>query len=691
MKKIKDNFKLLLIPLICSVIIFSWFYEGKIIANTSEEELNLYHAQKTAEDDSSYWYPPGIGRKAPFQFARFPAFHILGWFENMGMPAFLRQALLLWVLMVVGVSGMYFLLKRVFGISSWFSLIGSFFYLLNIYSMTQVWKRFLYHGIFSWTYLPLFLFLWIKWIDSKRIIWLFLFLLTSVFFSYTFSQPAFLITIWAPAGIFALVRTWQFRLRVNEAITTFLRSVIGFILWCLVNLWWLYPMLTLGSTWNETSGQTWESDFGSLQAVSKSFPIWEVLLLRQSWYLSSTNDFGSFYQNPIILLISVLVLYFVARAVVKLKEYKYRGFVLILAFVGLFISKGTSFPFGYTFFYLLFSNFNFTTAFRNSYEKFGIVYLLAYTILFTLGFSNFLSSLKLNRRFFIGGGMLFLILILILPFWSGSLFPQKHRVYVPKYYDEANTYLIQQSTDRLFHIPFTLELENSIYSWGYTGGDPAYNLFDLESTTNPKLAIYYNVFESLPKYLNNKQFPKILGLLGVENVILHKDILFPKINIEETIKNIEGWEGVKQKKEFGELIIYRLNKELVRSRFYIATSVISVKSIQDGLTQTISNTTDTSRPVFIAGKMPDIAAAQFKNLPKITFSKISNDHFFVKVRDATEPYILIFNNTFDKSWQLRVENKIIEQFIVNGFANGWLVDKEGDYKLDIKLKVWPWD
>lgn len=687
----KKYYKLFLIPVICSIVIFSWFYDGKIISNTTEEELSIYHPHKTAEDYANFWNPTSVGQTNLFSFVRFPLFYILGIFEQVGVSTFLNQALLLWVLMVIGVSSMFFLLKKCFGISIMFSLIGSLFYLLNIYSMTQVWKRFLYHGIFAWAYLPLFIFLWIRWIDSKKIIWLFIFLLTSLFFSYTFSQPAFLITLWTPVGIFALVKAWQSKLKINEIIRIFLRMLVGFMLWGLVNIWWLYPMLTLGNTWTETTGQTWESDLSSLHAVSKSFPIWEILLLRQSWYLSPENDFGSFYQNPFIIFISILILLFVVFAIIKLKNYPHRGYVLTLAFIGLFISKGTSFPLGYHLFYLLFLFLPFSVAFRNSYEKFGIVWLLAYTLLFTLGFRGFLSLLKPNKRYAVGGSMIFLILILVFPFWSGGIFPQKHRVNVPQYYNEANNYLNQQSKDRLFHIPFTLELENSSYTWGFIGGDPSPVLFDLESITKPKVPLYYKVAALLPNFLNDKNFPKILGSLGVGNIILHEDSIYPVINIEEATKNIENWEGLQDKKSIGELIIYSLDRKLINPRIYAVNSVISVSSIEEGLTKIISDDLDATQEAFIVGDNSTVPSLM-QNITQLTFEKISNDHYSAQVKDATTPFILVLNNTFDKLWQVRIDNQIVDKhFIVNGFANGWLIERTGDYIVDIRLKVWPWD
>ena len=181
MNFLKENIKLFLIPLICLIIIFSWFYGGKIISNTTEEELSIYHPQKTAENYASFWNPTSVGQTNPFSFVRFPLSFALGIFEQAGVPAFLNQALLFWALMVIGVSSMFLLLKKCFLVSTSFSLMGSLFYLLNIFSMTQVWKRMLYHGMFAWAYLPLFIFLWIKWIESKKIIWLFIYLYIAIY------------------------------------------------------------------------------------------------------------------------------------------------------------------------------------------------------------------------------------------------------------------------------------------------------------------------------------------------------------------------------------------------------------------------------------------------------------------------------------------------------------------------------
>lgn len=688
---LKNKIHLILIPFVCFIVIFFWFREGKIISNTTEEELSIYNSEKTAVNYASFWNPTSVGQTNPFAIARFPVFFTLGQLERTGVPPFLNQAFLFWILMVVGVAYMFFLLRNIFLISNTFSMIGGLFYLFNLYSMTQVWKRMLYHGMFAWAYLPLFVFLWIKWIETKKIIWLLIFLLASLIFSYTFSQPAFIITIWTPAGIFVLVKAWKSISKAKELIGIFLRVLAGMLFWCLVNIWWLYPLLTLGSTWNQVAGQTLKSDFGSLQAVSRSFPISEILLLRQSWYFSPDNDFGNFYQNPFIIVIGVLVFLLVAYAIFKIKAYKHRLFMLSLAFTGLFVSKGTSFPLGNIFFYVLFSVLPVSAAFRNSYEKFGIVWLLAYTILFTLGFSKFLSTLKPNKQYLIGGSFLLLILVLVFPFWSGGLFPQKHRIDVPKYYQIANHYLNEKSNDRLFHIPFTLELGLLSYSWGFIGGDPSHVLFDLESITKPKVPLYDKVAALMPELLSDKKFPRILGWLGVGNVILHKDIVSPVTNIKEITTNIENWEGVESKKNIGELVIYSLDGKLINPRIYIADSVSLVSSIEEGLDKILSDEFNTKQKVFLLDR--NFVVPDFKRNPdQISFKKISNDYYLVRIKDSGGSYILVLNNTFDRLWQAKINSEVINKhFIVNGFANGWLIDKNGDYEIEVKLAVWPWD
>ncbi len=688
----KNNIIFFLLTIIMvTVIIFSWFSGGKIISNTNEEDLNIFHAQRTAERYSTFWNQLGTGFRVAFNMPSYPTFVFLGFLESKNIPVFLTQAIFLGALMIVGVLSMYMLISYGLKMNYQVSLVGSFFYLLNIFSMTQIWNRFIYNHIIVWAYLPVFILLWIKWISTGKFKWLLCFLLSSLIFSYAFSNPVFLSTFWIPAFIFILYKLWPERKNKKNIIYILVCSAVGLILWSAVNIWWLYPSLTLGSSWAAQNGETWQGDFDSLMGVSKYFHIWDVLLLRQSWYFGTHMVWHDFYHNPLVILINISVFLLMLYGMMKSRGFQYRSFFLILAFVGLFVSKGSNFPFGHTFFYLLFSNFPFTAALRNSYEKFGLVFLLPYSIFFAIGIYYFILRFKAKARYLYGTLIIFLSLgLLVYPMWNGDIFPPKYRLNVPAYYAEANEYLKSVSSNRIFNIPFTMEIEYIRYKWGYVGVDPSENLLEFQIVSKMKVPIMKNYYELIPKFKDNKNLPRILGLLGVDHIILSKDLVYPDptLNHLQTIETLATASGVMKKREIGELTIYKLDKDLVKPIIY-TTQLVKVNSLEDGFNKVLNDEIDT--------KISGFGYEDFSNtvsdniIPKISYIKFANDHYKVSVQDAVKSFYLIFNNTYDNLWQAKIGKDIIQKhFIVNGFANGWLIDKRGSYDIDISFKVWPW-
>lgn len=692
--RLNEKLYLYLLPLITSIIIFSWFSGGKIISNTSEENLSIFHAQKYAEHISTFWNPVAMGWKTSFSMPSYPLFAFLGYLEGMNISSYQIQALLLGSLIMVAMFSIFFLIRNVFGLGYSVAFLGSLFYMFNIFSMTQIWRRFIYSHMMVWAYLPLFLLLWIKWIDTGKWAWLLAFLLSSLIFTHAFSNPVFLSVFWTPCFLFVFNKLWEerkFKKNVAKIIASFL---LGIILWVGINIWWLYPTLTLGSTWTAQSGQTTVGDLSSLQAVSASFPIWEVLLLRQSWYLGSSNDLYSFYHNPASIIISIIILLIALYGAWKIRTYEFGKYLIWLGVMGLFISKGTNFPLGYTFFSFLFSAFPLSVALRNSYEKFGTVFLLPYTIFFALGLYLILQRFKSSMRYFMGFLLLLLSCgILVYPLWNGDVFPQKHRVVVPEGYIKANDYLKEKSLsnfpNRVFHIPFMLEIEKLSYSWGYTGEDPSDNLFELDPVSKLGSGPYTLFFRQISKHLEDQDFPRILGLMGVKDVILHKDSIYPKIDLNKTEGFIEKWRGNEEKKVFEHLTIYTLDEALLNPQLYAVNSVVTATSIDDGISRIISGDIDYKNTIFITDyTLPNITM----NIPNLAFVKKTNGFYKINITGAKSPFILVFNSTFDKAWQARIgKNMITNHILVNGFANGWVIEKLGNYEVDITLKVWPWD
>lgn len=81
--------------------------------------------------------------------------------------------------------------------------------------------------------------------------------------------------------------------------------------------------------------------------------------------------------------------------------------------------------------------------------------------------------------------------------------------------------------------------------------------------------------------------------------------------------------------------------------------------------------------------------------PTVQFEADSMTKFRVSVRQASDPYILIFNQTFDPGWTAYIlsadgmkmkELPKHDHVQVNGYANGWYIDAPGDYDIEISYR-----
>lgn len=76
------------------------------------------------------------------------------------------------------------------------------------------------------------------------------------------------------------------------------------------------------------------------------------------------------------------------------------------------------------------------------------------------------------------------------------------------------------------------------------------------------------------------------------------------------------------------------------------------------------------------------------SIPEITLTKINNAEYKVNIHNATSQYILILSELFDLGWRLYTDDGKqlnAEHFIANTFANGWIIDKTGNYELKLEF------
>jgi hypothetical protein len=403
----------------------------------------------------------------------------------------------------------------------------------------------------------------------------------------------------------------------------------------------------------------WESNFNSLKGVSSYFPSEQIALLRQSYLFGPKQDVYTFYSNPIIYAMSVAGLITTTFGFVISRREKHWKYLLVIALFGWFVSKGTNPPFGYSVYQYLFSKIPQTMLFRNPYEKFGLVWLIPYSIFFSLGISALFDTKKVYGRIIARLVLLVVFTILVWPMWSGRIFADDVHIRVPDYYEEVNGFLNRdKSHSRLLMLPM-IAGDAVVYNWdggNYHGVEPSEYLFDKPSVSKISRSNKYaddKYIKLRESFLEDEKYLKILTEVNIKYLILHHDYA-EKVAKAEEVEQIQTKlmesEDIKLVRRVGELSVFE----------YLRNS--------------------NPKHIIVDGNNP----------PSIVSEKISNSSYRVDIKDSTEPFTLIFKESFNDMWEARIlDEKVVDHFMVYDYANGWQVGREGSYTIDIIFNAWP--
>lgn len=637
------------------IVVLLWFRDGSLLA-AGEEGMALYKPSLTLEVYKSLWYETGTGNPMPATPPRI-SFMALTAIFNILVSNWLAQAIVFGLLIFSGIFGVYLLAKELVR-DKRAAVFSALFYFLNLYSLSQVWMRLLYTGIFTWAYLPLFLFLVIKLIRNPKLWWLLLFVTTSFVFSASYGHPAFVVTLWAPAVLFAIIEIYREKNRINK-VKIFKKFASLCLGWGLINLWWIYPyMTTYSNAFSEISD--WKYNFDSLRGVSQFFNSDQLFTLRQGFLFGKDGIFYSFYSHPIVHLASIVVFLVAIFGWIKSKNTKNWIFLTSLALLGWFVSKGTNPPLGHIFFETLFSKFSFAAPLRNPYEKFGDVWLLSYSIFFGLGLAVLQKRAQsISQKVFVGILIFIAYIFLVWPMWTGDLF-RPHRVTVPDYYEKANNYLNSQNdVGRIIMLPIIYG-DSVHYGWGYKGLEPSEFIFDKPAVSKMLRTKYFDEkYISLhDAFVNGDNYNEFLDQMNITHMVLHEDLVFENSlasSSAEVKKRLNSNPQIRFLRKEGELLLYKYESGENSKLFKL-----------EGL--------------------------EGSEVPNFNYQKNNTRFYVVNIVGAQKPYQLIFKETYNDLWVARINGWTLEDhFLVYEYANAWRIDKIGDYQIEIIFKVWPWE
>lgn len=668
-------------------LLLVWFKDNKIIAG-AEEGIPLYSAERTLGFATGIWHEIDLGFSSPLYLTKVPVLYVASVLQKFGLEAWVVQ---------LGLFGFILLSALIFfekvtrlllpQEARIVAFLASFFYLFNLFTMSQVWARFIYPLFFLWALVPVFLYCWILWMRTPKIRYLLGIVVTSLVYSYANLVISPIFVIWGLAFAYLLT----FELKKGRLLRMASLFLLGLVVWILANSWWLIPtVLTQGGTLSLVNNAN--ANLVSLREVSKYFPTNLIFLLQQSFYFGDSGFWRDYYATSQINNLSFLVLVFVVVGAFTVKKSSGKYFLVIVLICGWFLSKGFNEPFGKEFFTFIFNTFPISQVLRNPYEKAGIIFVFPYAILFAIGLKTAAGRFKKFTVPIILVASYLCFYVLVRPYWDGSIF-KGYYVEVPKYYEDSNAILTGQGVEfRVLHMPYS-RTGNASYIWGFFGPDMFESLFDNPSFPKMSLQSTEDFYQSIPRYFSNPNFTNILKITSSCCVVLHEDIIIDA-NFQESVdysrELILKWENVVNEGEEGALEIFTLSPESRLPRVYLAQSLVRTEGLGDALEAIVSEEFNPKSEAYfvVSQNQSGYIPVNSSHLPNYTVTKINNSHYRLSIRDAQEPFVVILSNNFNTLWKAySKESEAKVPFEVNGFANGWVFDQKGSYNIEIVFSI----
>ncbi len=505
---------LLILLSVSFILCLSWLRSGLIIGG-AEERLSFYDPKRSSEL-YKYTWDKNISGPTTAEVSRYPFFLFLGIINNLGITSNVLQMITFFLLVLISALVIFFLAKDLLSLSPILSLISALFYILSPFMFSSIWHRYLVAMMFFMPLLPLSLYSFQRFINTKNMLMIPIFLGASFVFSPAFSLPSNILTLWIVVSVFVsgLILANIRKLKMIFFIIGWF--ILFFVFWLLTNSWWISSLsVQAGPEYSQYFSV--DDNLFVLRSISQQYSFLNNITLGYPRLLSQSYQIITGYLILLICLIGIFAL----------KNNKIKIFFVILLAVSYFVLNGSNGPLGQLFEFL-FSNINFLQVYRNPYEKFGIVLAFLYSFLFSLGI---LFVYKFSKWFSLTLLSVVFLILFILP-WTGQVFGDPGvnlYIRVPVEYEKVNK-LLKTDTDefRVLHIPM-IPGGGLGYKWPnpYFGLTPSLHLFDklsIDGSLSKKEPDLYR--KALNEGLHTGSIPQLLKFGNIKYLLLHKDLDF---------------------------------------------------------------------------------------------------------------------------------------------------------------------
>ncbi len=602
--KNKALLPVLLILTITTAVVFAWFKEGLIIG-TAESGVPFYNLARQLYIGGWAWADPALGSNTALLVGTTPTYWLLAQLEKVGLPAFAIEALLFWFLISIATVSIYFLTKELFPELDWkVSILASLFYLFNPFPIANIWARFLVNHMFAYAALPLLLLFYLMGLKRQNYGFALVTSLTSAVFAFALTSLPTSLTIWGIlffTTIFyaALTKSWQ------EAFFYAKYCLVTLITYMLVNSWWFGQLINFTfSKISTTSIDTFFSAQGNidtLSALSQSLgSLTNTTRFLHGSFFAQGQDWAKFFVNLPMTIISFTITGLVLLTIFIYRKNKDVLFLGSLFLIGLYLTKGSNLPLGEAF-EMTFVKFSFLQVFRNPFEKFGFLLILAAAPLFAKGMYKVKDWLKNKQtgtdrwnlyQVIYWSAFLFFIFIWGYPFWTSAIFGSNEKVTkeqvksfkieIPGYYKQVNNWFNNQTgTFRFLSLP--ISGEGVTYNWDkpYVGVDLSSTLFDVSNISNNTTVPFYSDFvSSISSYQLNKDLINFFPFFNGKYILERTDVSYKDdhtanpTSTEEFLNQLTKDGLVAAKATIGKIKIYQVSDKYFWPKIFVTPKIV---------------------------------------------------------------------------------------------------------------------
>jgi hypothetical protein len=276
-----------------------------------------------------------------------------------------------------------------------------------------------------------------------------------------------------------------------------------------------------------------------------------------------------------------------------------------------------------------------------------------------------------------------------IPQWFEIEWPQKQEISAIKIFFEnayANNYVIQTWSDMNWTTQLEIKDNEALETT---------HMFN-QSVNTTKLRVEFTEakpfnqvsIHQIEVYSTQSSIPKILGVLGIKNLIMEKNIVTGSFFDVNSLALLTS--EIILVKDWNEISLYENTYSI--EKIYPANTIQTFSDYEEMFKITENTDWSILQQTAFINSSTNIDRNLLKSLQlpeEFSWQEISPTKYTIKTK-TNQPFILGLMESYNPNWKVHVNNNLISEnnhIKINAYANGWIIKDTGDLTITIEYKV----